>query len=102
MSDEYHKPTTTECEVCKGTGEIPVITYKEEANSIVNNHHFMENKNLTPETKLEDLGIDSLSYVELVMELEEHFNIEIQDEEIDMIKTVGDIHQIVYSRRIET
>jgi acyl carrier protein len=48
-------------------------------------------KQLTPEAKfIEDLGADSLDIVELVMALEEEFNIEIPDEEADKLKTVGD------------
>ena len=38
----------------------------------------------------EDLGADSLDVVELVMALEEEFGIEIPDEEVGEIKTVGD------------
>ncbi|MBI1796653.1 MAG: acyl carrier protein [Candidatus Eisenbacteria bacterium] len=48
-------------------------------------------KQLTPEAKfIEDLGADSLDIVELVMELEEQFGLEIPDEEADKLKTVGD------------
>lgn len=48
-------------------------------------------KQLMPEAKfIEDLGADSLDIVELVMALEEEFNIEIPDEEADKLKTVGD------------
>ncbi|NLI00278.1 MAG: acyl carrier protein [Chthonomonadales bacterium] len=39
---------------------------------------------------MEDLGADSLDVVELVMALEEEFDIEIPDEEAEEIKTVGD------------
>ena len=38
----------------------------------------------------EDLGADSLDVVELVMALEDEFGIEIPDEEVGSIKTVGD------------
>ena len=38
-----------------------------------------------------DLGADSLDIVDLVMSLEEEFDCEIPDEEIENIKTVGDI-----------
>ncbi len=38
-----------------------------------------------------DLGADSLDIVDLVMSLEEEFDTEIPDEEIENIKTVGDI-----------
>ncbi|MFA5104237.1 MAG: acyl carrier protein [Candidatus Margulisiibacteriota bacterium] len=39
---------------------------------------------------VDDLGADSLDTVELVMALEEAFNLEIPDEEAEKIKTVGD------------
>jgi len=48
-------------------------------------------KQLTPEAKfIEDLGADSLDIVELVMELEEAFGIDIPDEDADKLKSVGD------------
>ncbi|CCE89007.1 Piso0_001804 [Millerozyma farinosa CBS 7064] len=37
----------------------------------------------------QDLGLDSLDVVELVMEMEHEFNIQIPDQEADGIKTVG-------------
>ena len=39
----------------------------------------------------EDLGADSLDVVDLVMSCEEEFGIEIPDEQVEKIKTVGDI-----------
>ncbi|MFC3419721.1 acyl carrier protein [Salinicoccus hispanicus] len=38
----------------------------------------------------DDLGADSLDIAELVMELEDEFEMEIPDEEAEKIKTVGD------------
>lgn len=39
---------------------------------------------------IEDLGADSLDIVELVMALEEEFDLEIPDEDAEKIKTVAD------------
>ena len=39
---------------------------------------------------VEDLGADSLDTVELVMELEKEFNMEISDEEASNLRTVGE------------
>ena len=41
-------------------------------------------------TFVDDLGADSLDIVELVMALEEEFDLEIPDEDAEKIKTVGD------------
>lgn len=42
-------------------------------------------------TFIEDLGADSLDIVELVMTMEEEFDLEIPDEDAEKIKTVGDV-----------
>ncbi len=38
-----------------------------------------------------DLGIDSLEEIEIVMNLEKHFNINVIDAEAEKIRTVGDV-----------
>ncbi len=40
---------------------------------------------------IDDLGADSLDVVDLIMSLEEEFEIEIPDEDVEHMKTVGDI-----------
>lgn len=44
---------------------------------------------------IDDLGADSLNVVEIVMEIENEFNIEIDDTEIEKIITVGDIKKLI-------
>ena len=45
-----------------------------------------------PEAKLvEDLGADSLDAVELVMAIEEEFNLEVPDEEAEKLQSIQDI-----------
>ncbi|AEO99313.1 MULTISPECIES: acyl carrier protein [Heyndrickxia] len=51
----------------------------------------VEESKVTLEAKFkEDLGADSLDVVELVMELEDEFGMEISDEDAEKIVTVGD------------
>jgi acyl carrier protein len=53
---------------------------------------------VTPETSfVNDLGADSLDTVELVMEFEEEFDINIPDEDAEKIQTVGDAIKYVES-----
>ncbi|MDH4227402.1 MAG: acyl carrier protein [Deltaproteobacteria bacterium] len=40
---------------------------------------------------MDDLGADSLDIVEMVMALEEEFSVEIPDEDVEKIKTVGEV-----------
>ena len=40
---------------------------------------------------VDDLGADSLDMVDLVMTFEDEFDIEIPDEQVENVKTVGDI-----------
>ena len=43
----------------------------------------------------EDLGADSLDVVDLVMSFEDEFGIEISDDEVANVKTVGDIVKLI-------
>ena len=47
---------------------------------------------------IEDLGADSLDIVELVMQMEEEFDLDIPDEDAEKIKTVGDVVKYVSSK----
>ena len=47
---------------------------------------------ITPETDIaDDLGADSLDVVEVLMSIEDEFKVEIPDEEIENIKTIGEL-----------
>ena len=54
---------------------------------------------LTPEATFgDDLGADSLDLVELVMALEEEFDIEVAEEELKDIRTVGQAFELIYAK----
>ena len=56
----------------------------------------VESDAVTPDANiLDDLGADSLDVVELVMSLEEEFNIEVPDEEVEEMRTVSDVERYV-------
>lgn len=55
---------------------------------------------LKPEARFaEDLKADSLDLVELIMALEEKFDVEIPDDEAEQIRTVGDAVEYIDKRR---
>ena len=54
---------------------------------------------VTPQASfLDDLGADSLDVVELMMALEEKYNLEIPDADAEKIKTVEDVVSYIESR----
>jgi acyl carrier protein len=44
---------------------------------------------------LDDLGADSLDVVEMVMSLEESFDIEVPDEDVEALRTVADVERYI-------
>ena len=55
---------------------------------------------LTAETSFkEDLGADSLDLFEMVMALEEEFEVESPTEDLENIKTIGDVEAYLQSRQ---
>ena len=55
---------------------------------------------MTAETSFkEDLGADSLDLFEMVMALEEEFEVEIPTEDLENIKTIGDVESYLQSRQ---
>ena len=54
---------------------------------------------MTPETSFkEDLGADSLDLFEMVMALEEEFEVEIPTEDLENIRTIGDVENYLQNR----
>jgi acyl carrier protein len=71
--------------------ECIVATVEERVIQIVCDNLGVSKEQVTRNTSFqEDVGADSLDIVELVMELEEEFEITIPDEEAEKIKTVGE------------
>ncbi|HOC02657.1 MAG TPA: acyl carrier protein [Candidatus Ratteibacteria bacterium] len=66
-------------EIEKKIKEIVMEKLQVESSSVVENASFID-----------DLGADSLDTVEIVMDFEEKFGIEIPDEDAEKIRTVGD------------
>ena len=61
----------------------------------------IEDSKLTPDARfIEDLGADSLDTVELIMQFEEEFDIEISDEEAESLTTIGKSVEYIDSKLV--
>ena len=64
----------------------------EKVKSILAEQFDVEEDTITEETPLQDdLGADSLDVVDLLMSIEDEFSIEVPDEDVENIKTVGSL-----------
>lgn len=64
----------------------------EKVKSILAEQFDVDEDKVTADTDLqEDLGADSLDVVDLLMSIEDEFGVEVPDEEIENIKTVGSL-----------
>ncbi len=81
----YFTTTTQIPEICN------MADNSEKVKDIIEKELGVEREKLTNEASfIEDLGADSLDIVELVMEFEKEFNIDIPDEDAEKLRTVGD------------
>lgn len=59
-----------------------------------------DKENITEASSItDDLGADSLDVVDLVMALEDEFSVEIPEDEVENIKTVGDIVKYIEDKQ---
>lgn len=59
----------------------------------------VEEEKVTAESSIvDDLGADSLDVVDMIMSLEEEFDVEIPDEDVENMKTVGDVVKYIENK----
>lgn len=64
----------------------------EKIRSLISERFDVDEDKITRETNIvDDLGVDSLDIAELLLTLEDEFNISIPEEDIANLKTVGDL-----------
>lgn len=64
----------------------------EKITGILSSQFDIEESEITAETNIrDDLGADSLDLVDMLMSLEDEFDVEIPDDEIEKLATVGDV-----------
>lgn len=60
----------------------------------------VDRSRVTVESSLrDDFGIDSLQAVTMVLRLEEAFDIEVADEELEQLRTVGDLIRLIEGKK---
>lgn len=81
-------------------GERKMADTLERVTKIIVDRLGVEEAEVKPEASFkDDLGADSLDVVELVMELEDEFDLEISDEDAEKISTVQDVVTYIESRK---
>ena len=65
--------------------------------SVLNQQFGISEQTIELGTQIENLDMDSLELVDLIMALEQTFNIEIDDEKISQAKTIGDVVNLIDS-----
>ncbi len=75
------------------------MAVEEKIKSIIAEQLGVKAEEVTPQASfIDDLGADSLDTVELIMALEEEFNVEIPDEDAEKMTTVGDAIKYIESK----
>ena len=72
---------------------------EERVRNIICDQLAVEGEKVVPTASfIDDLGADSLDIVELVMTMEEEFDLDIPDEDAEKMKTVGDVVKYITSK----
>jgi acyl carrier protein len=71
----------------------------EKVQEIIVNQLGISDEEVTLEADMDDLGADSLDFVEILMAVEEEFDIEITDDEAEVIDTVEDLVECIKGKK---
>ena len=73
-----------------------MTTIQDKARALISSKMKIDESEITEDKHLfNDLGADSLDFVELSMTLEKEFNVKFSEEETSKIKTVGDLYNLI-------
>jgi acyl carrier protein len=76
------------------------MTVEEQVKQIIMEQLNVTEEECVPEAKfIDDLGADSLDLVELIMAMEDHFGLEISDDELAQISTIQNVIDYITSRQ---
>ena len=74
------------------------MSLSDQIKAILSSQLSVEQDDLADDTSFDDLNADSLDVVEIIMALEEEFDIEIPDEDAEKIRTVGEVTEYIKER----
>jgi len=75
------------------------MTIEERVKNIIIEQLNVSEEECVPEAKfIDDLGADSLDLVELIMAMEDHFGLEISDDDLAKITTIQDVIDYITAR----
>jgi len=78
------------------------MTLEEKVIDIIMEQLEVTKEECVPEASfIDDLGADSLDIVELIMEMEENFGIQIADEELEKIRTIQDVIDFLKAKGVK-
>ncbi len=73
-----------------------MATIQDKARALISSKMKIDESEITEDKHLfNDLGADSLDFVELSMTLENEFNVKFNEEETSKTKTVGDLYKLI-------
>ena len=58
----------------------------------------MDSKDITMDTEFDEINADSLELVGVIMAVEQEFGIEVDDEDIEKVKSVGDVVEYINNK----
>ncbi len=67
----------------------------EKIKALISDQFDIDEDEISMDTTMDDLGIDSIDAVELSLGLEDEFDVSIPDEELENFKTVGDVVRFI-------
>jgi acyl carrier protein len=73
-----------------------MATIQDKAKALISSKMKVDESEVTEDKHLfNDLGADSLDFVELSMTLEREFNVKFKEEDMASVKTVGDVYALI-------
>ena len=73
-----------------------MATIRDKAKALISSKMKLDESEITEDKSFfNDLGADSLDFVELCVTLEREFNIKLSEEDTTKVKTVGDLYELI-------